>query len=161
MDAAPGLLGALEHSGLGLAVRQSVWVYPAANVGHVAFVTAFFAAVVVLDLILLGVIPGGAALAVRAKRAAMAIFVLVASTGAVLFIAEASHVASNPVFLTKLAVIGLALLNAAVLGRRAMEALGAGQAETAAAIEKARWAAGVSLVLWMLAVMLGRFIAYI
>jgi len=31
---APQILIALEQSGLGAAIRQSAWAYPAANVGH-------------------------------------------------------------------------------------------------------------------------------
>jgi hypothetical protein len=55
-QAAPQLLIDLEASGLGLAIRQSVWAYPAANVAHVVGVVLFGGAIAVMDLTLLGVV---------------------------------------------------------------------------------------------------------
>lgn len=160
MDAhAPQILVALEASGLGLAIRQSVWAYPAANVGHVVSVAGFFAAVTVLDLALLGAIPGGAALAARARLATIALFALVAATGSVLFIAEASHLALNRVFQVKVLIIALALANALWLGRKALSALAAA-GDAAPTPHEARFAASASLVFWLVAIALGRFIAY-
>ncbi len=52
--AAPALFQALEASGLGAAIRQSAWLYPFANIGHVVAVVTFFAAVAVMDVRLLG-----------------------------------------------------------------------------------------------------------
>ena len=42
---APQFLIALEQSGLGAAIRQSTWAYPAANVGHILALTLFAGAV--------------------------------------------------------------------------------------------------------------------
>ena len=171
MDAtAPHIFVALETSGLGQAIRQSVWVYPAANIGHVVSVVAFFAAVAVLDLALLGVLDGGPVLANRARRAAMALFAGVALSGFVLFTAEASHLVLNRVFLIKLAIIGLALGNALLLGRPAIAALvttvtpaTTGRlATTGNRISGlARLTGAVSLALWLVVIALGRLIAYL
>ena len=38
-DAAPAIFVALEQSGFAAAIRQSPWLYPAANVGHIVFLT--------------------------------------------------------------------------------------------------------------------------
>jgi hypothetical protein len=35
------ILTALEQSGLAVAIRQSMWAYPAANVGHIVALTLF------------------------------------------------------------------------------------------------------------------------
>ncbi len=43
---APQVLIALEQSGLAAAIRQSVWAYPAANVGHIVALTLFAGSVV-------------------------------------------------------------------------------------------------------------------
>jgi len=40
-DAAPAIFVALEQSGFAAAIRQSLWLYPAANVGHIVSLTFF------------------------------------------------------------------------------------------------------------------------
>jgi hypothetical protein len=57
---APQVLVALEASGLGAAIRQSIWIYPAAIVGHVVTIVMFAGAVAIMDSILLGNLPGDA-----------------------------------------------------------------------------------------------------
>ncbi len=52
--AAPALFVALEQSGFGVVVRQSVWIYPAANVGHILALFCFAGAIAVMDLRLIG-----------------------------------------------------------------------------------------------------------
>ena len=47
-EAAPFLV-ALEQSGLGAAIRQSAWAYPAANVGHILALTLFAGSVAAMD----------------------------------------------------------------------------------------------------------------
>jgi hypothetical protein len=163
MDAsAPQWLVALETSGLGAAIRQSVWIYPSANVAHVAAMAAFAGSVVLIDLILLGIVRpiGRAAILLRARRWSMGLFAMVVLSGLVLFIAEASHVALNRVFQLKLGLIALAVLNALVLGSRA-EAAVAKLTDTEPLPAHARRAAAASLCLWLCVVALGRFIAYV
>src|SRR6266481_5184937 len=53
-DAAPEIFVALEQSSFAAAVRQSLWLYPAANVGHIVALTFFAGAVAVMDVRLLG-----------------------------------------------------------------------------------------------------------
>src|SRR5438093_1001944 len=53
-DAAPAVFVALEQSGFDAAIRQSPWLYPAANVGHIISLTLFAGAVAVMDVRLLG-----------------------------------------------------------------------------------------------------------
>ena len=163
MDAAaPGWLVALEASGAGAAIRQSVWIYPAANVGHVSSIVAFAGAVTVLDLTLLGAIRARArgALISGARRWAAVFLMSVAATGAILFIAEASHVALNPVFQIKLGLIGLGLVNALVLGRSAITKA-TSLPDDAPLPPTARTAALASLAIWLSVAALGRFIAYV
>ena len=40
-DAAPAIFVALEASSLGAAIRQSTWLYMAANVGHILSLAVF------------------------------------------------------------------------------------------------------------------------
>jgi len=53
-DAAPAIFVALEQSGFAAAIRQSPWLYPAANVGHIVFLVLFAGAIAVMDVRLLG-----------------------------------------------------------------------------------------------------------
>lgn len=158
---APAILVALEASGVGAAIRQSIWIYPAANVLHVVGLAVFFAAVAVLDLRLLGAFAATepADVVPAAQRFAMAGFVVQFASGLVLFTAEASHVALNPVFQWKAALIVIGLANAVVLGRMAAREaylLPSGVAFSA----RSRMAAVVSLSVWLAVAALGRLIAY-
>lgn len=160
--AAPAILAALEQSAFGAAIRQSVWMYPAANVGHIVALTLFVPAVAILDLRLLGAFsatePGDVIR--RARAFAMFGFALMVLTGAVLFTAEATHVWRNPVFRFKMVLIALALLNGLTLGAKAARA-----AELAAPGVRlpgfARVSAALSLVLWIAIAASGRLIAYL
>jgi len=67
----------------------------------------------------------------RARRFAMWAFAAMAVTGSMLFAAEASHLAVNPVFLVKLALIGAGLANIAIYefgAKHAVEGLAPGTA---------------------------------
>src|SRR5947208_6404719 len=116
---APQVLIALEQSGLAAAIRQSVWAYPAANVGHIVALTLFAGSVAIMDARLLGAFAAAppADVVRPARRAAMLGLLLMAVTGSVLFTAEASHVAMNPVFQIKAVLIALGVLNALLVGR--------------------------------------------
>ena len=45
MHDAPAIFVALEQSGFAAAIRQSRWLYPFANIGHVVALVAFAGAV--------------------------------------------------------------------------------------------------------------------
>ena len=158
---APQLLVALEQSALGAAVRQSVWVYPAANVGHILAQTLLAAAVAVMDLRLLGAFPGTPPMTVErpARIVAVLALLLMALTGFVLFAAEASHVAMNAVFQIKAGLIALGLLNALLLAGPALARM-KGAGGHAAIPARARWAAVLSLAIWLAVAACGRLIAY-
>lgn len=158
---APAILVALEHSALGAAIRQSVWIYPAANVGHILALTLFAAAVAVMDLRLLGAFreTAPAAVVVPARRVSMLALTLMLLTGFALFAAEASHVAMNPVFQIKMGLIALAVLNALVVQRTLPVVLTKTPAMTPLPT-RFRVAAVISLALWFCVAGAGRFIAY-
>ena len=158
---APQVLIALEQSGLAAAIRQSVWAYPAANVGHIVALTLFAGSVAIMDARLLGAFAAAppADVVRPARRAAMLGLLLMAVTGSVLFTAEASHVAMNPVFQIKAALIALGLLNALFAGR----ALDTVLADTPARVPlptRVRLAALLSLAIWISVAACGRLIAY-
>jgi hypothetical protein len=160
-EAAPAIFAALEASSLGAAIRQSSWIYLAANVGHIVFLTIFAAAVAIMDLRLAGLFSAMAPGVVirNARRVAVAALIGMVLTGAVLFTAEASHVILNPVFQFKLALIALGLANIALF-----EFFTAKKVKTlpphAPLPSSARAAGLVSIATWIAVAICGRSIAY-
>ena len=162
MDAsAPFIFQALEQSVLGAAIRQSVWVYPAANIGHVLAVIVFAGVIAVMDVRLAGAFPGTAARTVvgTARLVAVAAFAAIALTGLIMFTAEASHVALNSVFQIKMLLILLGLLNVVAF----QIAFGSAIEKTPAGVPlpgTVRYSAIASLGIWLLVAACGRSIAY-
>jgi hypothetical protein len=160
-DAAPAIFVALEQSGFAAAIRQSPWLYPAANIGHIVSLVFFAGAVAIMDVRLLG---GFAATAPGRLLARARIFAIVALagmavTGFMLFSAEASHLAVNPVFQLKAALFGAGVVNVALyefLARREVDKLPPGAIMPA----RARIAGLLSLVIWVAVAACGRSIAY-
>jgi hypothetical protein len=158
---APQLLIALEQSPFAAAIRQSTWAYPAANVGHILALTVLAGAVTVMDARLLGAFaatPPGKVVR-PARRAALLGLFLMLATGSVLFAAEASHVAMNPVFQIKLGLIALGVFDA-VLVWRALDAALDGAPAFARIPARIRVAAVASLLIWFSVAACGRLIAY-
>lgn len=158
---APAFLITIEQSAFAAAIRQSIWAYPAANVGHILALFLFAGAVSIMDLTLLGALRGAnaATIVLQSRRAAIGGLVFMMATGSVLFAAEASHVAMNPVFQIKAALIGFGILNALATGpplRRAIvETL-----PSASFPLRLRAAAVMSLLTWLSVAACGRLIAY-
>lgn len=159
--AAPGFLVAIETSGIGALIRQSAWIYPTANIAHVVAIVIFAGAIAVMDLRLMGALAGSdPARVVRgARRAAILALIAVLTSGAVLFTAEASHVALNSIFQIKMGLIAFGIVHALFVGNRA--------ASTLASLEPkapmpgfARFAGALSMLTWLGVVGLGRYIAY-
>jgi hypothetical protein len=160
-DQAPAIFIALEQSEFAAAIRQSTWLYPLANVGHIVSLVFFAGAVAVLDIRLLGGLaatePGP--LLARARTVAVAALAGMAATGFILFSAEASHLARNPVLQLKAGLIAAGLLNVALYefgAKWAVEGLKPGAVMPA----RARIAGAVSLVTWVAVAACGRSIAY-
>jgi hypothetical protein len=160
-DAAPAIFVALEQSGFAAAVRQSPWLYPVANVGHILSLTFFAGAIAVMDIRLLGGLsatsPGP--LLARARNFAVAALAGMAVTGFFLFSAEASHLALNPVFQLKAILVAAGLINVAIYefwAKHAVEHLAPGASTPA----RAKVAGVLSLAIWVAVAACGRSIAY-
>jgi len=161
LEGAPPIFVALEQSGFSAGIRQSPWLYPAANVGHIVSLVFLAGAVAIMDVRLLGgfAATAPAPMLARARLAAIGGLAGMAVTGFMLFAAEASHLVLNPVFRLKLILIGTGLANVAVYefwARRIVEALPAG-APMPAAVKIAGF---VSLAIWVAVAACGRAIAY-
>lgn len=160
-DAAPAIFVAFEASAVGAAIRQSTWIYMAANVGHIVALVCFAGAVALMDMRMTGLLAATAPAPVLrgARIAAVIAFLGLFLTGSVLFIAEASHVIVNPVFQLKLGVILLGLINVA-----AFELFVAPKVKSLpphAPLPRAARRAGItSIALWLAVAVCGRSIAY-
>jgi len=159
--AAPGFLVALETSEIGAMIRQSAWIYPTANVAHVMAIVIFAGAIAVMDVRLMGGLAGSDPVRVvrNARRAVILALVAVLISGAVLFTAEASHVALNGIFQIKMGLIAFGIVHALFVGNRAVSRLG--QLGPDAPMPGFTRAAGaLSMLTWLGVVGLGRYIAY-
>ena len=160
-EAAPALFVALEASAAGAAIRQSSWLYMAANVGHIVALVIFAGAIAIMDLRMAGAFAATSPGYVlkMARRWAIGGFLGLLATGAILFTAEASHVILNTVFQFKLFLIALGLLN--VLIFEFAVAPRVREAKPLAALPTGAWISGVaSLCIWIAVAAAGRTIAY-
>lgn len=151
-----GWLAALEAAPIAEWMRLSSWAYPTVNTLHVIGIALLFGAIVPLDLRLIGWRGSETQLLSLSRLllpCAIAGFLLAAASGALLFTTDARQYAASPLFQIKLASIGAALLNALML--RAVD-WRAGSARPA----RLRFAAGLSILLWIGVIGLGRWIAY-
>jgi hypothetical protein len=159
---APALFLALQHTAFAAAIRQSTWLYPLANVGHIVALVCFAGAIAVMDLRLVGALSATSPATVigRARRLAIAALGAQALTGFMLFAAEAGHVALNPVFQAKMALIAAGLMNIVIYevgAKRAVQTLPPG----AAMPQRARIAGIISMAIWIAVAACGRLIAYV
>jgi hypothetical protein len=161
LDSAPAIFVALEGSAFGHAIRQSPWAYMVANVGHILSLVVFAGAVAIMDGRMAGALTATAPgqLLRRTRTLAIAAFLGLLLSGAVLFTAEASHVIMNRVFQVKLGLIALALANVAVF--EIVIAPKVRDLPPLAALPAAARRAGiVSIALWLAVAAAGRSIAY-
>jgi hypothetical protein len=160
-----GPLGALEASGLGQAMRQWLWLYPAVEIVHIAGIGLLFGSIVVLDLRLLGLsrsIPVRS-LARHVLPWSAASFLLIVPSGLMMFTAHASDFIASPVFVVKMCLIMAAGLNAALFHAIVFPSVGVWDAEEMRKLPpppSARFSAAASLLIWVCVIACGRLLAY-
>ena len=156
MDA---LLAALGDTGVASFLRGSRYAYPLVNAAHILGIALLVGSGAALDARVLGF-----ARVVSLDHAARLLLpftigglVLAVVAGAALFIVKPAEYAANPVFLAKLALIVLALANAAWLRSRTDWAVARGGGRVAPGV---RAGAALSLLLWVTVLVAGRMIAF-
>lgn len=150
---------ALEASGFSFMLRDSTWIYPLANLGHIVGLTLLVGPIVALDLRLLGI---GRAISVAALSrflAPLAItgLILQIVSGLLLFTADASALVGNPVFQIKALLLVLGIANAIAFRRIWRDALEGWDSGPPAL---GRLQAALSIVFWFGVAISGRLIAY-
>jgi len=153
-------LVALENSGFGIWLRESpsIWAYPLVLTLHTLGLAVLVGGNAVLDLRLLGAAPS---LPIEPLRRLFPImwlgFWVNALSGVALFVADASTKGTTTVFFWKLAFIAAGV---AVLFALKGLVYGDGEAtDTVSGLVKAL--AVASLALWILAIITGRYMAYV
>ena len=166
MSPAPGgAVGALEASGLGQAMRQWLWLYPAVETVHLVGIGLLFGSIVILDLRLLG-FSRGIGVRILARHVlpwTAASFLLIVPSGLLMFTAHASEFIASPVFVLKMCLIMAAGLNAALFHTIVFPSVGVWDAEEMRKLPpppSARISAAASLLIWVCVIACGRLLAY-
>ncbi len=164
---ADAVLSALQGSGLARAVGGSAWLYPAVEIVHIAGFVILVGAAFVFDLRLLGLLrrlPIEDAVRHLTRWARWSLLLVVPS-GIVLFVVEATSLASNPAFQLKLFLMGAAGLNAALFHGVTYRGVDATRDPRWSGDGPLPWGArlaGVfSILLWFSVIAAGRLIAYV
>jgi uncharacterized membrane protein len=151
------LLQAIEQLGFVRLLKTSFIAYPVVNALHIAAIGALFTSVLLMDLSVLGAIRAvpREKLVALLRRVALIAFALAVVTGLTLFSVRATHYAETPVFLLKLGLIGLAILNFLVFNLI--------ERRNPAAVESValRLSVIASILLWSGALLAGRFIGFV
>jgi hypothetical protein len=151
----------LETSGIAVAMRQWLWLYPIVEIVHIVGFVILVGAAFMFDLRLLGVsrgLPVSAMADHLLPRARLAL-VLVVPSGLLMFMAHATEMLENPAFRLKLLLIAAAVLNAGIFHRWPFRAVGDWDTELPSP-PTARLAGVLSLLLWTGAIACGRLLAY-
>jgi hypothetical protein len=151
----------LEATAPAVAMRQSLWLYPAVEIAHIVGFVVLVGSAFMFDLRLLGwsrhlPVAGMERHLLPWARLAM---LLVVPSGLLMFAAHATEFATNPAFRLKLLLLAAAGSNAFVFHRwpfRSVARWDLGAPAPAAA----RAAALASLVLWTGVIACGRLLAY-
>jgi hypothetical protein len=157
-----GIAAAAERTTWAAWLRSSTWGYPAVESVHIWGLAVLIGTAVAFDLRLLGVstrLPVDA-IAHFLLPCARTAFAVAALSGLLLFAMQATTFAAQPLFYFKMGTIGVAVLNSTIFHRGAFRSVATWNlsADTPTA---AKAAAVVSLTAWTVALICGRWLAYV
>ena len=155
-------LAALEATALASALRDSVWVYPLVNAGHLLGVALLVGSIIPLDLRLLCAwqsVPLAPLWRVLTHTAAAGLALAIVF-GSLLFITRATEYAESAFFVAKMAVVLAATVNALTLRIAVPAEVSGARPATGKPSRRLRIAGGVSLAAWLTALTLGRLVGY-
>ena len=166
MTPAPGgALGALEGSGLGVAMRQWLWLYPSVETVHLVGIALLFGSIAVLDLRLLGVgrSISAKALARHVLPWSAGSFLLIIPSGLLMFTAHATEFIDSEMFVLKMGLIMAGGVNAALFHTTVFRSVDVWDSEEMRRLPpppSVRAAGAISLLLWISVIACGRLLAY-
>jgi hypothetical protein len=153
----------LEHTSIGTAVRESLWLFPVIETVHLFGIVILVGSTSALDLRLLGLAMREQSVSKLAERLlpwAWIGFIIQVVTGVLLFASEATKCYTNLGFQIKMVLIVLAGVNAVVFHSLAYRSV-AKWDDAASAPFMAKFAGCMSIVLWFGIVAAGRWIAFL
>ncbi|MEP6679500.1 MAG: DUF6644 family protein [Betaproteobacteria bacterium] len=152
---------AVEASGVGRWMRESLWAYPGVEIVHIAGLGLLFGSIVIVDLRLLGLGRGVPAtrLAALAVPWTLGGFLLALCSGLLMFSAHADDFLGNRIFLLKMSLIFVAGMNALWLHLGPFAHAGAWNLDGVPPA-RVRAAAALSMALWLCVIACGRLLAY-
>lgn len=145
-----------------VALRESLWTYPAIETMHVLAISVFVGFAALLDLRLLGVALSRTPVSAVVERLmpwTWRGFAVMVATGALLFYADPARFLGNVFFQIKLGLLIVAGANAAVFHTTVYRRVAAWNVDPGPPLA-ARLAGALSLVVWSAVVVTGRLIAY-
>lgn len=151
----------VADTALGVAIRESTWIYPALETIHVVGIALIFGSILAYDLRILGVTRALPlhALGTHLLPWVWTGFALNVTTGTLLFVSDAAEFAANPAFRVKLVLLAAAGLNALAFNAR-LAPQTAGIAPDGELGPGARASAVLSIALWLAIITAGRMMAY-
>ncbi len=153
----------LDHSSVGTAIRQSLWLFPAIETLHLLGMAVLVGSIGVLDLRLIGWLGRQQPVSRMAGRLipwAWIGFVVQVVTGALLFSSEAVKIYGNPAFRLKMILLLLAGLQALIF-QVVVLPRGASWDDKGPLPRLAKTMGLISILLWIGIVAAGRFIGFV
>ena len=156
------LVKSLQETPVGLAIRESGWMFPTIESIHVLAIVLVAGSIWMLDLRLLGVSSRNHAVTKLSNEIlpwTWSAFVLAAITGSLLFVSNASKYFINFPFRMKLLLMACAGVNMLIFHFATYRSVKNWDSETATPTS-AKVAGGLSLVFWILVIAFGRWIGF-
>jgi hypothetical protein len=158
----PAWLVWLETTGLAVAMREWLWLYPIIEILHIIGLAVLVGAAVLFDFRLLGV---SRSISVKALAGHLLVWarrslILIVPTGLMMFTAHATEMASNPAFQIKMVLLCAAGINAAAFHAGVFHGVAAWDSG-APAPRSAKASAILSLCFWAGVITCGRLLAYL
>lgn len=151
----------LENTSWSITIRESVWLYPALEIVHITGIALLVGAAFMFDLRLLGFsknLPVKGLANHLLSWSARGLIVVIPS-GMLLFITNAEALANDPIFWTKMTLLLIAGMNAAVFHRFALRSSSGWNERTTPPLN-AKVAAILSIIVWLSVITCGRLLAY-
>jgi hypothetical protein len=155
-------IGSLDHTALGMWVQAEPLAFPLVEAAHVISVMLVFGSIAMLDLRLLGVSSrnyGVVRISDEVLPWTWVSFVIAVISGTLLFCGQATNYLNNTEFKLKMVLMALAGINLAVFHFFTWNSVQNWDTATATPV-RAKVAALLSLTLWTLVVVEGRWIGW-
>lgn len=151
----------LEDSFFAESIRQSLWLYPTVQVLHIVGIVLLVGSIILFDVRLVGLSRRISVknLARHTLPIAKIGFILSIVSGFLLFSAHATDWISNPLFIIKSLLILLSIVNIFIFHTKFMVAVPTWKDDAIPPIA-VRVIGWFSMVVWLLVVTAGRFLAY-